>query len=411
MYQQRIKNLLKHLDDHSFALFSSGYAPKKSADQHYHYEVNRNFYYLTGIDQAHSYLLIIKGLEVKTILFIERRSPQRILWDGDVLSFEKAKEISGVDVVLSNTELDTFIGSILSNTRQAVYGKLHEVYFDFQGGFGVKEFSEEYSQKLNKSFPYLNMKDLSLELSNLRSVKDESEVEHIKEAIKITNEGINLMMKHAKAGMIEHEIEAYFDFTMKKHGVKPSFHTIAASGANGCVLHYDKNNKETKDNELILFDLGVFKNNYASDISRTFPVNAKFTKAQKAYYQLVLDCNKLCIDYVKPGITWKELNEYAKDILSEGLIKLGKIKTKEELINYYYHSIGHFLGLDVHDVGDYTKPLKEGQILTIEPGLYIKDENIGIRIEDNVLITKDGCINLSSEIIKEIKDIENFMKD
>ena len=204
----------------------------------------------------------------------------------------------------------------------------------------------------------------------------------MKEAIKITNEGINLMMKKARPGMVEHELEAYFEYTLKKHGVITSFDTIAASGTNGCILHYSDNNRKTEDNELILFDLGAYKNNYASDISRTFPLNGKFTELQKKYYDIVLDCNKKCIKFVKPGVTWKELNDYAKDILSEGLIKLGKIKEKEELIKYYYHSIGHYLGLDVHDVGPYTESLKEGQVITIEPGLYVKEDNIGIRIED-----------------------------
>lgn len=398
------------MQDGSFALFSSGAAPKKSADQHYPFEVNRNFYYLTGIDQAHSYLLIIKGLKTKTVLFVEKRSQQQILWDGDVLSFDEAKVISGIEDVLDNNSLERYLSTILSSSRQALYGPLTVAYFDFQGGFQTKEFAENYSKKLTDSYPYLMIKDLHLELARLRSIKDDHEVNLMKEAISITNEGINLMMAHAKAGMIEHELEAYFEYTLKKHGVHTSFHTIAASGPNGCILHYDKNNRKTKDNELILFDLGAFKDNYASDISRTFPLNGRFTKQQKAVYDIVLACNKQCIDYVKPGITMAELNEYAKDILSQGLMKLGKIKQPEELIKYYYHSIGHFLGLDVHDVGDYTQPLKAGQIITIEPGLYIEEDNIGIRIEDNILLTKDGNINLSKDIIKEVKDIESFMK-
>ncbi|NMA05760.1 MAG: aminopeptidase P family protein [Acholeplasmataceae bacterium] len=410
MYEKRRKQILKHMDKGSFALFSSGYAPKKSLDQHYPYFVNRNFYYLTGINQAYSYLLIIKGVIEKTILFVEKRTPERMLWDGVVLTFEEAKEISKVDLVMPNTVLDTFISSILSSTRAASYGPLDNVYFDFQGNFNIREFAEEYSEKLKVNYPYLKHHNLNSLLSSLRSIKDKEEIRRMKEAIKITDEGLNLMMKNAKPGMVEHELEAYFEYTLKKHGVTVSFNTIAASGPNGCILHYGDNNRKTEDNELILFDLGVYKDNYASDISRTFPLNGKFTELQKKYYEIVLECNKKCILFAKPGVTWKELNDYAKDILSDGLIKLGKIKEKEELSKYYYHSIGHYLGLDVHDVGPYTEPLKENQVITIEPGLYIAEDNIGIRIEDNILLTKDGSINLSKELIKEIKDIEAFMK-
>lgn len=410
MYQKRIKNLMKHMDDGAFALFYSGKAPKKSADQYYPYEVDRNFYYLTGIDQADSYLLIIKGLVHKSILFLEKRSPAQILWDGDVLNFDVAKSISGVDEVLANTQLDLFLESILSSARKAIYGKLSEAYFDFSGGFSYQGFAETYSHKLKLNYPFIVLKDLHLKLARLRSVKDDYEIDQLKKAIQITESGINLMMKHAKSGLVEHELEAYFEYTLKQHGVHTSFHTIAASGPNGCILHYDLNNRTTQKDELILFDLGAFVNNYASDISRTFPLDGKFTDLQKTYYNIVLECNKKCIEYVKPGITWKMLNDYAKDILSAGLIQLGKIKEKEELTKYYYHSIGHFLGLDVHDVGDYTRPLEAGQVITIEPGLYIKEDEIGIRIEDNILITKDGNINLSKSLIKEIKDIENYMK-
>ncbi|MGI6359870.1 MAG: aminopeptidase P family protein [Acholeplasmatales bacterium] len=411
MYEKRRKQILKHMEKGSFAVFSSGFSPKKSLDQEYPYFVNRNFYYLTGIDQANSYLCLIKGVMEKTILFVEKRTPERMLWDGVVLTFEEAKEISNVDVVMPNTSLDMFISSILSSTRAASYGALDNVYFDFQGNFKVREFAEEYSEKLKVNYPYLKHHNLNALLSSLRSIKDKEEIKRMKEAIKITDEGIKLMMKNAKPGMVEHELEAYFEFTLKKHGVTTSFDTIAASGPNGCILHYSDNNRKTLDGELILFDLGAYKDNYASDISRTFPLNGKFTELQKKYYDIVLDCNKKCILFAKPGVTWKELNDYAKDILSEGLIKLGKIKEKEELVKYYYHSVGHYLGLDVHDVGPYTEALKEGQVITIEPGLYIAEDNIGIRIEDNILLTKEGNINLSKDIIKEIKDIETFMKN
>lgn len=407
----RRENIFKHMKDGSFALFYSGKAPKKSADQTYPFCVDRNFYYLTGIDQEEAYLLLIKGTKQESILFVENRSPERILWDGPVLTFDEAKGISLVNQVKDYQTFDSFLEAILSSSRVAVYGKLNYAYFDFQGGISKPfGFAETYAKKLLSIYPFLQIKDLHLDIAKLRSIKDNKEIEAIVKAIDITNEGINLMMKKAKEGIKEYELAAYYHFTLESYKTSPSFDTIAASGPNGTILHYKDNNRTTEKGELILFDLGTFYQHYASDISRTFPLSGRFSELQKKYYDIVLECNKKCIEYVKPGITWQELNVYAKKILSDGLIKLGKIKDETELQKYYYHSIGHFLGLDVHDVGDYTAPLKEGQIITIEPGLYIKEDNIGIRIEDNILITKEGAKNLSAHLIKEIKDIELFMK-
>ena len=161
---------------------------------------------------------------------------------------------------------------------------------------------------------------------------------------------------------------------------------------------------------MLLMDVGCYTNNYSSDITRTYPVSGKFTDRQKAVYEVVLDCNKKCIEYAKAGMSWLELNNYAKKILAEGCKKLGLIKEDAELSKYYFHSIGHSLGLDVHDPNIASLGLLEGMVITIEPGLYIPDENIGIRIEDNIIITKEKAINLSQDIIKEVSDIENYLK-
>ncbi len=205
--------------------------------------------------------------------------------------------------------------------------------------------------------------------------------------------------------------EAYHSFVLHKNGKVESFGSIVAAGRNAATLHYEDNNMPIKkDSDMLLMDVGCFTNNYSSDITRTFPVSGKFTERQKAVYEVVLDCNKKCIDYAKAGITWLELNNYAKKLLAEGCKKLGLIKEDVELSKYYFHSIGHSLGLDVHDPNVASLGLLEGMVITIEPGLYIPDENIGIRIEDNIIITKEKAINLSCDIIKEVADIENYMK-
>lgn len=408
----RRSKLIEKLADQSISVFYSGKAPKQSLDQFYPFYVNNNFYYLTNINQEDAYLVIIKGNNRhESILFVEPFDELKALWVGSGLSFEEAKNISEVDRVLPVTSLETLLASYLSLSRSATYGFIENVYFDFSNSL-LEE--KDQVNKLSKSFlehyPYLKQLNSHPLLSDLRMFKDQKEVENIKKAIDVTKEGIELMMKHAKPLMKEHQLEAFYHFVLYKHGLRPSFKTIAASGVNATILHYEDNDDVINDNELILFDLGVSYNGYASDISRTFPVNGKFSERQKEYYQIVLETNKKVIEFIKPGVTNEEVNNYAKKLLAEGLIKLGKIKSIEELSKYYYHSIGHFLGLDVHDVGHYTKPFEVGQVFTVEPGLYIKEENIGIRIEDDILITKEGNINLSKDIIKEIKDIEEFMK-
>jgi len=189
-----------------------------------------------------------------------------------------------------------------------------------------------------------------------------------------------------------------------------AFHTIAASGVNATVLHYDTNNSQTKYGDLILFDLGCAWNHYAADISRTFPVNGKFTERQKEVYSAVLDVEKRVIETIKPGVKMSELNKLAKDMLADKCRQLGLIgDNDDDVLNYYYHSIGHALGLDTHDVGGREFVLEPGMVITIEPGLYIEAELMGIRIEDNILVTEGGYENLSAAIIKEVDDIEAFM--
>ncbi|NLL68730.1 MAG: Xaa-Pro dipeptidase, partial [Acholeplasmataceae bacterium] len=255
-----------------------------------------------------------------------------------------------------------------------------------------------------------NINNIHQEIAALRMIKSSDEIDNIKKAIKITNEALNNVLKNIKSGIYEYEVVADYNYILGKHNVEPSFDTIAASGHNATVLHYVENNSVIPKNSLMLFDLGVNYSNYASDISRTYPVDGKFTPRQKEFYELVLKANKETIKMLKPGVTWKEFNDYAKDILSSGLIKMGLIKEKEEISKYYYHSIGHFLGLDVHDVGVYNVALQAGMVVTVEPGLYISEEDIGIRIEDDILITENGSINLSIDIPKEIDEIEKLMK-
>jgi len=413
MYIKNRNDVLKQMDNQSFACFFSGKSPVRTGDQTYPFEVNKNFYYLTGIDQENVALVMFKGANIqRSFLFLEVTDPQMALWVGEGLSKVEAKQISGVDEVFDRKDLNSVLSRFLQDSRAAIFGPMNYLYLDLDRRSieSPDTESEKFGNDMKRLYPHLLIGSLHPYLGELRSIKNDQEVNITKEAIEITRKGIESLMTHAKASIKEYQLEAYYHFVLNSNGVTPSFNTIAASGKNATVLHYENNDAVIENDSLILFDLGVRKDQYCSDISRTFPVSGVFTPRQKAYYELVLEANKKSIEMLKPGVTFQQFNEFGKQILAKGLVKMGKINDESEVTKYYYHSLGHFLGLDVHDVGNYTKPFEKGQILTVEPGLYIADEKIGIRIEDNILLTEDGHINLSESIIKEVCDIENFMK-
>jgi Xaa-Pro aminopeptidase len=405
----RRQKLIEKLEDKSITILFSGRPKVKTADQHYDFFVNNNFYYLTHLKEPNMALVIIKGnKETKPIIFKEFRTPERALWDGELISIEDVKLISKVDEVRNIDTLEDFLSRVTTSARGNTFGKLDKLYLDMESN-NLNSTSYEFLNKIKNTHPYLNVNNINFEISQLRMIKDDLEITNIKEAIKTTNEALNNVMKHLKGGLYEYQMVAHYLHTLNLANKQESFKTIAASGKNATILHYVDNDSKINHNDLMLFDLGVYHNHYASDISRTYPVSGKFTNRQKEVYEIVLKANKETINMLKPGVTWKEFNDFANKILIEGLYQLGLISSDEEFRKYYYHSIGHFLGLDVHDCGNYEVPLQPGMVVTVEPGLYIAEEGIGIRIEDNVLITESGSLNLSKDIIKEIEDIEKFM--
>jgi len=244
----------------------------------------------------------------------------------------------------------------------------------------------------------------------LRLKKDEFELGKIKRAIGITKASLEEAIKEVKPEVKEYEIDAKFAYTATTLGSdRLAFHSIIANGANACTLHYEENSGELMDGDLLLFDLGAQYEQYASDISRTVPVNGKFTERQKQIYEIVLAANEYIIKQVKPGIKFSELNNLTKKYLADELIKIGLIENESEIGKYYPHGVSHSMGLNTHDSMNRDGVMEAGYVITVEPGLYIDEENIGIRIEDDVLVTKDGYINLSKEIIKSVEDIEAFM--
>ena len=407
VFKNNRNKLAEKLEDNSILVMFAGEAKYKSADERYDFTPNRNFYYLTGIDEEKDILVIKKeNGEVSETLFIREIDEIMAKWVGATFTKEEASEKSGIENVMY---LDSFLSSLnsllCSEEIENIYLDLERRDFDEaerEGGIFAKNIARRYPQVVIKNAYNI--------ISELRLRKSKEEIDEMRKAAEITKDGVELLMNSSKPGMMEYQLEAYFDFYLKQNGVKDfAFKTIAASGKNASILHYNENDSEMKDGDLILFDLGAQWNYYNADVSRTFPVNGKFTDRQKELYQAVLDVNIAMINMMKPGVSMREVNDAANDMIAEKCLALGLTEKKEDFRKYYFHSIGHSLGLDTHDVGKRFGVLEEGMVWTIEPGLYIPEENIGIRIEDDVLITADGHEVLTKDIIKSIDDIEKFM--
>lgn len=413
-YIQNRKKLVEKIDDNSIVILHSGYDKFKSADAVYDFFVNNNFYYMTGIDQAEVILVLGKlNNQYLEWLFIEQVDEIKAKWLGATLTNEEASKISGIDVknIFDINLFDSKVESLYQSNRYGLAeAEIINLDLEQRNIPLYNSFALEYARKIQSKFPSIIIKNCYNQIVALRMCKNEKEVELIKESIATTKNAIYNVMSHHQELKNESIANAYHDFQIIKEGKTISFNDIIAAGHNATVLHYDDNNSDIEPNSLLLMDLGCYTKHYSSDITRTFPVSGKFTDRQKEVYEVVLDVNKKCIDYATAGMSWKELNSYASKLLAEGCKRLGLIKEDNELVKYYFHSIGHSLGLDVHDPSHAFMGLKEGMVITIEPGLYIPEESIGIRIEDNILITKDKAILLSKDIIKEVEDIEKFLK-
>lgn len=407
VFVKRREKLLKGLDEGSMLFLFSGELVYRSADQTYPFCVNRNFYYLTGIDEPNiKYMAYKLNGKVTEKLFVERIDLQMEKWIGKKIRKEEAIEISGVKLADFEYNFETTVQNLMFNYKfKKAYLDLERRSFEGEGTISTR-----FADKLTRNYTQLRLEDCYFDIAKLRMLKDESEVEQIKKAIEITDSGVQALYANAKPGMKENQLEAYFDFAIKTAGATGhAFKTIAAAGKNATILHYEDNNTEIKDNELILFDLGAEYEGYCADISRTFPANGKFTERQKEIYNIVLKAQIETIKAIKPGLTTAEINEVTKKVLAEECKKIKLIEKDEELFEYYFHGVSHPLGLDTHDVGERSAKLEPGAVITVEPGLYIPEESIGIRIEDDVLITEDGCVNLSESIIKTVEEIEEFM--
>ncbi|WP_411501620.1 aminopeptidase P family protein [Brevibacillus centrosporus] len=407
-FVNRRQRLAEKMPDHSALVLFSGVLKTRSGDDKYPFSPNRSFYYLTGIARSKLILMITKRTGIVTeTLFLQRPNELEAKWTGAVLSDQEARKQSGIEHF---DYLDEWLQSFGTFVRRCE-GKC-SLYLDLYRDQWSDELTpvESFAEEAQKKYQTLQIQDAGPWLKELRMVKSPAEIVEIKRAIAITDEAIRRMWSHSRPGIMEYELEAHYDFTLKSHGVRElPYLPIIASGLNATVLHYEDNDQRTEDGDLVLLDLGAASNYYAADISRTFPVNGRFTERQKEIYQLVLEAEIKTIEAVKPGVTLQQLNEVTKQVLTDGLLRLGLIRESSELTKYYYHGVSHHLGLDTHDISDYSAVLQPGMVITVEPGLYIEEETIGIRIEDDVLVTAEGCEVLSSEIPKEIEEVEGLI--
>lgn len=407
-YEVRRQEVFEKMEKKAVLVLFSGIETHVSNDEYTPFEANRNFFYLTGLRRDRMILVMDKAAkEPKTTLYIEEADPTVVRWTGKKVSVDEAKEITGIDTVRYIDSFETDMNRIMRR------GDVESLYFDcFRYQLeDMPDYNVIKAEEYAKKYLGVSIKNLHPIVAEMRMQKDADEVALIKEAVRVTDEGLKNVLKNLKPGQKEYQAQADFEYIVHYlGGERPSFATIAGSGINGTMLHYETNRDTCKDGDLILLDLGTKWEGYCSDITRTYPINGKYNERQRQVYDIVLKANRAVVEAAKPGVTLVELNDICKKVLTEGCIELGLIKEESEVGKYYMHGVAHHLGIDVHDVTvSSNDKLRPGAVITDEPGLYIDEWEIGIRIEDDILITEDGCEVLSEAIMREPDEIETFM--
>ena len=412
LYEARRQKLLADKRENTAVVIFSGTAPMKSQDESYAFAVDRNFFYLTGIARENMILVMRKNYlgEYSETLFIEPYDEVLAKWVGGRMHGAEATEISGVLEISTVESFPDRLNSLVEYSRGL--GKL-TFFLDLWRYHKDQADTPAHTlaATLQKKYPAVAIEDINGDMAAMRAIKGEEEIAMMRKAQEHTRVAIEEMWRYAKPGMNERELEGAFDFALMKQGVREhAFHSIFAGGKRATTLHYGENDQIVNDGEMVLIDLGSAYGNYCADISRTFPINGKFTDRQKQLYNTVLEAQKIVMENAKPGLTTRQLNQLVIDYYESRLDDLGLRKDGKGVRDYYYHGVSHHLGLDTHDIcTERERTLKPGMVITVEPGLYIEDESIGIRIENDVLITEDGCIDLSADIPKTVEEIEAIM--
>ncbi|MBX7053370.1 MAG: aminopeptidase P N-terminal domain-containing protein [Pyrinomonadaceae bacterium] len=428
----QLKKFIESMEPNSIAIIPAAHEVTRSYDSEFKFRQDSDFWYLTGFPEPDAIAVIDPSSKKPYTLYVRPRDPLMETWYGRRQGVEGAVKNYGADRSFSVERFDTDMAKLLDGKdvlyyRFSVDRNLDSRILDY--------FAPQRVRRLKTAYPPHTIIDPTIITGEMRLYKSADEIKMMQRAADIAAEAHILAMKKVRPGMNEGQVESLLEAYMRDQGASGvAYNSIIGGGDNATILHYVENNMPLKDGDLILIDAGAEYQGYASDITRTFPINGKFTKAQREVYDVVLDVQLKCIDFTVVGNTHQKRQEYSIELLTEGMKQLGLLKgktkdliKKKAYLKYYMHGVGHWLGLDVHDAGRYfvdqqakqSKPYAPGMVLTVEPGLYIppddksapaKFRGIGVRIEDDVLVTKDGNLNLTAAVTKDPDEIEAIMQ-
>jgi len=428
-FARRRQRLLETLPPGSVALVCAAHLKTRNRDAEYSFRQDSDFYYLTGFNEPDAVLLLIPGrAEGEYLLFCPPRDPQMETWTGYRAGPEGGVREFGADQAFPLTELDQTMPTLLDGVKRLYYALGSDELLDGRVRRWLNQLRERARQGARAPEELVLLDTL---LHELRLFKSDAEQALMGRAAEISAAAHCRAMRAVRPGMYEYQLEAEITAHCMREGARfQAYPPIVGGGANGCILHYIDNSAPLRDGDLVLIDAGCELDNYASDITRTFPVNGRFSAEQKALYQLVLETQEACIGAMQPGVPWNRVHELSVEKLTAGLIELGLLRGERDALveegayrRFYMHRIGHWLGMDVHDVGQYKldgqwRPLQPGMVMTVEPGLYIAPDDdsvdarwrgIGIRIEDDVLVTETGPEVLTAAVPKTVAAIEQLM--
>ena len=419
LFKKNRANLAKLLKPKSVAVFHSSDQYPRNGDQYFKYRQQSDMFYLTGIEQEKTILMIAPGFhneKFREALFILKPEPKLEKWEGHKLTVKEAREISGIENVFFEEDFEVSLREVLLDSKRVYLNTNEYVKFFTE----VPDRNLRMANQLKEKYPLHKYERVAPLMIRLRQIKSEEEAGIIRKACEITGKAFDKVLENIKPGMMEYEVEAMITGEFLRHGSSGhGYDPIVASGFNACMLHYTDNDMVCKDGDLVLMDIGAEYANYTADMTRTIPVNGKFSERQKECYNAVLDVFKAAREMLVPGNTIDKVNKAVNKLMEKKMIELGLFSEKDVenqdpdnplYLKYFMHGISHPLGLDVHDVGSKYEPYKPGMVVTCEPGLYIEEENIGIRIENDILITEDGPVDLMINIPIEVDEIEFAMQ-
>ena len=418
LFIENRKNFVKHLSTHSIAFFQSNDEMPRNGDTNFPFRQQSDLFWMSGIDQEKTILVIAPNHplpEYREALFVRKTNEHIAVWEGHKYTKEEARVASGIQNVYWTEDFENML-PLMMHHSQKVYINLNE---NDRFSTEVPYRDERFAADLRNRYPNHIYERTGLIMARLRSIKSDIEVQLMQTACNITEKALRRVLNFTRPGVMEYEIEAEIihEF-LRNRSDGHAYYPIIASGASACILHYNENNRECKDGDVILMDFGAEYANYAADLSRSIPVSGKFTKRQKDVYNAVLRVMRAATKMLIPGNTILKYHEEVGKLMEEELIGLGLLNAaevkkqdpKQPLYKkYFMHGTSHFLGLDVHDIGNRYEPMAAGMVFTCEPGIYIPEENLGIRIENDILITEKGPFDLMASIPVEADEIEELM--